>query len=197
MQIDKLHKIYVLTKKKFFKFYQNSNKKIFFVDSLNSIKIKNNNNILISCNTNIIVPKEVFNNFKLALNIHPGSYYFPGRDPHHWACYLRSNIFGATVHLMTEKVDSGDIIDFELQSVKNILSISEYKNIGSKTSKILMMRILNGILRGNIKEKKKKWSGRVTKRIDLIKLCDFRNLELQEVKRREISLKGFEKFFRY
>ena len=199
MKITKLDNIYILTKKKFYKLYKIPNKKIIFTDSLNNLKNKNTygENVLISCNTNVIIPEKIFNNFKLALNIHPGSYNFPGRDPHHWACYSNSNIFGATAHFIKKKVDSGQIIDFELVNIDKELSVSEYKNIGSKASIILMNRIVSSILKGFVEVKKKKWKGRVSKRIDLIKLCDFRGLDKKEIKRREASFIGFEKFYQY
>ncbi len=199
MKISKIKNIYILTKKKFFKIYEFNNKEIIFIDSLNRLENKsiNSENILISCNTNIIVPTKTFDNFKLALNIHPGSYNFPGRDPHHWACYSKSKIFGSTAHFMQKEVDSGEIIDFELIKINNKLSAIEYKNIGVITSKILIRRLVNSILKGFIKVKKRKWEGRVTKRVDLIKLCNFKNLDEKEIKRREHSFVGFEQFYQY
>lgn len=199
MKIGKLNNIYILTKQKFFKIYEFNNKKIIFIDNLSSLENKGifSEDILISCNTNIIVPTKIFDNFKLALNIHPGSYNFPGRDPHHWACYSKSKTFGSTAHLMQKEVDSGEIIDYELIKVHDELSVIEYKNIGVISSKILIKRLINGILKGFIKVKKGKWEGRVTKRADLIKLCNFKNLDEKEIKRREHSFAGFEKLYRY
>jgi len=46
-----------------------------------------------------------------AINFHPGPPDYPGWAPSHFALYERAKEFGATVHLMVEKVDAGPIID--------------------------------------------------------------------------------------
>jgi methionyl-tRNA formyltransferase len=46
-----------------------------------------------------------------AINFHPAPPDYPGWAPSHFALYERATEFGATVHLMVEKVDAGSIID--------------------------------------------------------------------------------------
>jgi methionyl-tRNA formyltransferase len=46
-----------------------------------------------------------------AVNFHPAPPDYPGWAPSHFALYERATEFGATVHLMVEKVDAGPIID--------------------------------------------------------------------------------------
>ena len=46
-----------------------------------------------------------------ALNFHPGPPSYPGWAPAHFALYERATEFGATVHVMVERVDAGPIID--------------------------------------------------------------------------------------
>jgi hypothetical protein len=46
-----------------------------------------------------------------AFNFHPGPPEYPGWAPSHFALYERATEFGATVHVMTERVDAGPIID--------------------------------------------------------------------------------------
>ncbi len=46
-----------------------------------------------------------------AINFHPGPPSYPGWAPSHFALYERATEFGATVHVMVEKVDAGPIID--------------------------------------------------------------------------------------
>jgi methionyl-tRNA formyltransferase len=46
-----------------------------------------------------------------ALNFHPGPPSYPGWAPAHFALYERATEFGATVHVMVEKVDAGPIVD--------------------------------------------------------------------------------------
>jgi methionyl-tRNA formyltransferase len=46
-----------------------------------------------------------------AINFHPGPPDYPGWAPAHFALYERATEFGATVHVMIERVDAGPIID--------------------------------------------------------------------------------------
>jgi methionyl-tRNA formyltransferase len=46
-----------------------------------------------------------------AFNFHPGPPSHPGWAPSHFALYERATEFGATVHVMVERVDAGPIID--------------------------------------------------------------------------------------
>ena len=46
-----------------------------------------------------------------AFNFHPGPPEYPGWAPAHFALYERAAEFGATVHVMVERVDAGPIID--------------------------------------------------------------------------------------
>ena len=46
-----------------------------------------------------------------AINFHPGPPDYPGWAPSHFALYERATEFGATVHVMVERVDAGPIID--------------------------------------------------------------------------------------
>jgi methionyl-tRNA formyltransferase len=46
-----------------------------------------------------------------AINFHPGPPSYPGWAPSHFALYERAAEFGATVHVMVERVDAGPIID--------------------------------------------------------------------------------------
>lgn len=45
-----------------------------------------------------------------AINFHPGPPEYPGWAPSHFALYERATEFGATVHVMVERVDAGPII---------------------------------------------------------------------------------------
>src|SRR5262249_49093982 len=48
-----------------------------------------------------------------AYNVHAASPEFPGRDPHHHAIYRGALSYGATLHVMTVKVDEGPIVGVE------------------------------------------------------------------------------------
>jgi methionyl-tRNA formyltransferase len=67
---------------------------------------------LIAFATPLIVPVHVLDELGFgAYNFHPGPPDYPGWAPAHFALYDGATSFGATVHVMTERVDSGPIVD--------------------------------------------------------------------------------------
>lgn len=70
---------------------------------------------LVAFATDVVVPAEVLNQLGYgAYNFHPGSPHFPGWGPALSAIYNRATEFGATAHVMTERVDAGPIVGVEL-----------------------------------------------------------------------------------
>ena len=70
---------------------------------------------LIAFATPVIVPKTILDQIGYgAVNFHPGPPSYPGWAPAHFALYDEADEFGATVHVMIEKVDAGPIIDLVL-----------------------------------------------------------------------------------
>ncbi len=131
METIDFDKIFIYTKAKYFNWFLSfGSKKIICCNDI-SQALPNKKNILITCNVGHIIPLKIFSRFHLALNIHPGSYKFPGRDPHHWACYEKSKDFGATAHIMEKIVDSGKIIDYEIMKVTENQNPSDYHKIGN------------------------------------------------------------------
>lgn len=73
---------------------------------------------LLSFGAGVIVPGRVLSALrKPAYNMHAASPAFPGRDPHHHAVYRQATVYGATLHVMTPRVDDGPIIGVELFEV--------------------------------------------------------------------------------
>ena len=79
-------------------------------------------------------------------------YTFSGKDPHHWASYKKARFYGATAHILSEKVDQGKIIDFEKVEIKNFSPLY-YHKIANKCSKILLKRIFKRIINNNFSNK--------------------------------------------
>ena len=70
---------------------------------------------LIAFVTPVIVPRSILDQLGYgAVNFHPGPPNYPGWAPAHFALYDQADEFGATVHIMVEKVDAGPIIDLAL-----------------------------------------------------------------------------------
>jgi methionyl-tRNA formyltransferase len=69
---------------------------------------------LVAFTTSVIVPPRVLDALGYgAYNFHPGSPEYPGWAPAHFAIYDRAPLFGATAHVMIERVDSGPIVGVE------------------------------------------------------------------------------------
>jgi methionyl-tRNA formyltransferase len=70
---------------------------------------------LIAFSSAVIVPPRLLAALGCgAYNFHPGPPDYPGWAPAHFALYDGASTFGATVHRMAERVDSGPIIDVAL-----------------------------------------------------------------------------------
>ncbi|MBC8337473.1 MAG: methionyl-tRNA formyltransferase [Alphaproteobacteria bacterium] len=69
---------------------------------------------LIAFSTSVIVPKAVLDGLTLnAYNFHPGPPTYPGSHAASFAIYEGAEHFGATAHVMEEKVDCGPIVGVE------------------------------------------------------------------------------------
>jgi methionyl-tRNA formyltransferase len=79
---------------------------------------------LVAFVTPVIVPKAVLDRLGYgAFNFHPGPPSYPGWAPAHFALYEEAAEFGATVHIMVEKVDAGPIIDVETFPIPPDISV--------------------------------------------------------------------------
>jgi methionyl-tRNA formyltransferase len=73
---------------------------------------------LIAFSTSVIVPPRVLAALGYGgYNFHPGPPQYPGWAPAHFALYEHATEFGATVHVMAERVDSGPIVDVALFAI--------------------------------------------------------------------------------
>jgi methionyl-tRNA formyltransferase len=79
---------------------------------------------LIAFATPVIVPPSILNAVGYgAYNFHPGPPQYPGWAPAHFALYEQAAEFGATVHAMAERVDSGPIVDASLFPIPADISV--------------------------------------------------------------------------
>ena len=57
-----------------------------------------------------VVPKEMLDNAKISINIHPASPEYPGSGGPAWAIYDEAKYYGCTAHIMNERIDNGLIL---------------------------------------------------------------------------------------
>ena len=80
---------------------------------------------LIAFSSAVIVPPRVLAALGFgAYNFHPGPPDYPGWAPAQFALYDGATTFGATVHVMAERVDSGPIIDVDAFPVPAGISVA-------------------------------------------------------------------------
>lgn len=146
--------------------------------------------MLFSFGSGVIVPPDILNNLKVAVNFHAAPPTYPGRDPHHWAAYDQATEYGATAHWMTERVDAGPIIGAFIIAMKPG-GPEDYRKAGERTARALFEEIVPKFIAGDILG----WQGTKRSRRDLIAMCDLRNLPTYEAARRRFAFAGFEQHF--
>jgi methionyl-tRNA formyltransferase len=85
---------------------------------------------LIAFSTGVIVPVKVLDQLGYgAYNFHSGPPEFPGWSPARFAIHRRVTEFGATAHVMAERVDSGPIVGTELFPVPVSITVSALEEL--------------------------------------------------------------------
>jgi methionyl-tRNA formyltransferase len=85
---------------------------------------------LIGYVTPVVVPLRILDLLGFgAYNFHPGPPNYPGWLPAHFAIYDRVAEFGATAHVMVEKVDAGPIVEAELFPIPPKMRVRELEEL--------------------------------------------------------------------
>jgi len=85
---------------------------------------------LIAFCTDVLVPPSVLQDLGYgAYNFHPGPPQFPGWQPARFAIHEGATEFGATAHVMVEKVDAGPIVGVEVFPVPHGLSVTRLEEL--------------------------------------------------------------------
>jgi methionyl-tRNA formyltransferase len=64
-----------------------------------------------------------------AFNFHPGPPSYPGWAPAHFALYERATEFGATAHVMVERVDAGPIVGVAVFPIPAAISVGDLERL--------------------------------------------------------------------
>src|SRR4030088_3061876 len=85
---------------------------------------------LIAFTTDVIVPQNVLDQLGYgAYNFHPGPPQYPGWAPAHFALYERAKEFGATLHVMVQRVDAGPIVGVEVFEIPADISVADLEEL--------------------------------------------------------------------
>jgi methionyl-tRNA formyltransferase len=125
--------------------------------------------------TPVVVHKRILDALGFgAYNFHPGPPHYPGWLPAHFAIYDRAKDFGATVHLMIERVDAGPIVGVELFSIPPDASVQRLEELAFIQVAQLFWRLANTMVTRcePLTELPLQWSGRKSTRRMYAALCD-------------------------
>lgn len=125
--------------------------------------------------TAVIIPGDVLDRVGYgAYNFHPGPPAYPGWAPAHFALYHRAAEFGATMHEMVAKVDSGAIIDaalFPIPADTNVAAL-EGMAYGRLVALFWKLSELIACESANLPRAQLVWAARRFTRRDYQAMCD-------------------------
>lgn len=130
---------------------------------------------LIAFVTPIIVPSRILEALGFgAYNFHPGPPHYPGWVPAHFAVYDRATTFGATVHVMIEKVDAGPIVAATLFPISPNARTRDLEALAFGQLARLFWRMAQALATQTepIGELPIQWSGRKSTRRLYAAMCD-------------------------
>jgi len=125
-----------------------------------------------------ILKKNTIKRAKFAINFHPGNPKYRGRGCLNFAIFNKEKKYGATAHLINEKIDNGKIILVKEFKIKKNITVLELSRKTEITNYNLAKEIINIIYKGEnflislIKSNIFKWSKKLYFKKDLDKLSE-------------------------
>lgn len=130
---------------------------------------------LIGFVTPVIVPKRILQGLGYgAYNFHPGPPHYPGWVPSHFAIYDGATEFGATAHVMNERVDTGPIISVELFGIRPNTTVEGLEHLALTSLARLFWNLANLLATHSepLNPLEITWSGRKSTRRNYAALCE-------------------------
>jgi methionyl-tRNA formyltransferase len=143
---------------------------------------------LIAFATDVVVTPDVLDQLGYgAYNFHPGPPHFPGWRPAHFAIHHRATEFGATAHVMLERVDAGPIVGVELFGVPAGSTVGGLEELAYAQLARLFCRLAKPLATQSepLAELPLRWSGEKTSRRSFAAMCGIpRDISTDELNRR-------------
>jgi methionyl-tRNA formyltransferase len=130
---------------------------------------------LIAFATDVVVTADILGQLGYgAYNFHPGPPHFPGWRPAHFAIHRRATEFGATAHVMIERVDAGPIVGLELFRIPDGTTVQGLEELAYLRLARLFRQLAKALAIevGPLPELAVRWSGKKTSRRALAALCE-------------------------
>jgi len=129
---------------------------------------------LIAFTTGTIVPAAVLDAFGHgAYNFHPGPPDYPGWAPAHFAIYEQAKTFGATAHVMTERVDAGPIVGTETFPIPPDIGVRRLEELAYISLAYLFWRLSKALATESapLRVLPIRWNPRKSTRRDYAEMC--------------------------
>ena len=151
---------------------------------------------LIAFATDVVVPPHILGQLGYgAYNFHPGPPHFPGWRPAYFAIHRQATEFGATAHLMLERVDAGPIVGVEMFPVPAGSTVQGLEELTYARLARLFHALAKPLATRSepLAELPVRWSGKKTSRRALAAMCGIPlDISTDELNRRaeEIAAAG-------
>jgi len=130
-----------------------------------------------------VVPRNTLTRFKLCINFHPGTSFYPGIGCYNFALYNQSRFYGAVAHFMEPDVDTGDIFESRTFEIAARETVETLRN----RTLCVMLGMFSDIMERfpYIPPKREQWARVPYTRKDLEELCVLRtSMDGREIKNR-------------
>lgn len=152
---------------------------------------------LVAYATGVVVPHQVLDQLGHgAYNFHPGSPHYPGFAPAQFAVYDGTPEFGATAHVMIERVDAGPIVGTELFQVPPNSSVFDLDALAYLHLVRLFRRLAKALATQPepLQELPIRWSGQKSSRRSYAAMCEIASDITKEELARRIKAFGNNEF---
>jgi methionyl-tRNA formyltransferase len=143
---------------------------------------------LIAFTTEVIVPQKVLDQLGYgAYNFHPGPPQYPGWAPAHFALYDQATEFGATLHVMVERVDAGPIVAVETFMIPDDIGVAGLEAMAYVLLAVMFRRSAKSLVScpRPLAETSMRWSEKRNSRRGYRAICDIPlDISKQELERR-------------
>lgn len=139
-----------------------------------------------------IIPKEILDNAKISINIHPASPEYPGSGGPAWAIYDGAKYYGCTAHVMNERIDNGEILKVKRFNILDTDNITSLLSRAKLNAVILFYEMVEDLFINRktiddflLENKHEKWIGldRKIHQVNKMRFID-PNIELDEFEKR-------------
>jgi hypothetical protein len=148
---------------------------------------------LIGFTTPVVAPAKILDAVGFgAYNFHPGPPEYPGWVPSHFAIYDKAAHFGATAHVMIERVDAGPIVGVERFAIPPHIGVVRLQELAILQLARLFWRLAPALAAQSesLAELAAQWSGRKSTRRIYAAMCDIPAWILKRELERRIEVFG-------